>query len=172
MKHTLLTFILPVALCSPPMLQAQAPVKADSDHARLLASSDARLAANKRLVYDFWREVMEAGRADLAAKYVAESYIQHDPTQPSGRAAFASALAKSAQPKAVEPRVKASLVTVAAEGDMVILCFVAEGPDPGDATKTFTTTWFDMFRVQEGKIAEHWDAAPLDAVARLHRSSR
>jgi len=27
-------------------------------------------------------------------------------------------------------------------------------------TKKYTTTWFDMFRIEGGKIAEHWDAAP------------
>ena len=31
---------------------------------------------------------------------------------------------------------------------------------PKDATKKYTTTWFDMFRIEGGRIAEHWDAAP------------
>jgi predicted SnoaL-like aldol condensation-catalyzing enzyme len=25
--------------------------------------------------------------------------------------------------------------------------------------RTYTTTWFDMFRVVDGKIVEHWDPA-------------
>ena len=28
-----------------------------------------------------------------------------------------------------------------------------------DSTKKYTTTWFDMFRIENGKIAEHWDTA-------------
>jgi hypothetical protein len=35
-----------------------------TDHAPLLVSPDARLAENKRLVYDFWREVFEAAHMD------------------------------------------------------------------------------------------------------------
>ncbi len=42
---------------------------------------------------------------------------------------------------------------------MVVLSFVREGPDPKDPTKKYTTTWFDMFRLEGGKIAEHWDGA-------------
>jgi len=43
----------------------------------------------------------------------------------------------------------------------VVLAFVREAPDPKDAARKYTTTWFDMFRVADGKIAEHWDAAQL-----------
>jgi len=31
---------------------------------------------------------------------------------------------------------------------------------PKDPAKKYTTTWFDMFRLESGKIAEHWDPAP------------
>src|ERR1041384_3047085 len=68
--------------------EGQVAVQASPDHAKLLQSADPRLAANKRFVYDFWREVLEAGHMDLAPKYLAESYIQHNPNVPSGRAAF------------------------------------------------------------------------------------
>ncbi|MNL88139.1 hypothetical protein D3C87_2176740 [compost metagenome] len=44
-----------------------------------------------------------------------------------------------------------------ADGDFVVLAFAREVPDPKDATKKYTTTWFDMFRIENGKIAEHWD---------------
>ncbi len=40
---------------------AQVAVQADPDHKQLLASKDKHLAANKKLVYDFWREVFEGG---------------------------------------------------------------------------------------------------------------
>jgi predicted SnoaL-like aldol condensation-catalyzing enzyme len=40
-----------------------------------------------------------------------------------------------------------------------VLSFAREYADPKDATKKYSTTWFDMFRLENGKIAEHWDPA-------------
>jgi len=100
---------------------------------------------------------------ELADKYMAESYVQHNPTVPTGRAAFVEFFSKFAKPKTIEPRVKAPLVAITAEGDLVILSFARELTDPKDATKKYTTTWFDMFRIDGGKIAEHWDAATKPA---------
>jgi predicted SnoaL-like aldol condensation-catalyzing enzyme len=31
--------------------------------------------------------------------------------------------------------------------------------DPKDSTKTYTTSWFDMWRFVDGKADEHWDGA-------------
>jgi predicted SnoaL-like aldol condensation-catalyzing enzyme len=149
-----------VALIAPSVVAAQVPVTAQTDQAALLASADAGLAANKRLVYDFWREVFEGAHMELADKYMAESYIQHNPNVPTGRAAFVEFFSKRVKPQTIEPRVKAPLVAIVAEGDLVILSFVREGVDPADPAKKYTTTWFDMFRIESGKIAEHWDAAP------------
>jgi predicted SnoaL-like aldol condensation-catalyzing enzyme len=138
---------------------AQVPVQSNPDHAQLLASPDPRLAANKRLVYDFWREVFEAGHMDLAPRYMAESYIQHNPMVPTGRAAFVDFFSKIAVPKAIADKVAAPLVAILADGDLVVLVFAREVPDPKDSAKKYTTTWFDMFRIEGGKIAEHWDPA-------------
>ena len=140
-------------------LQAQVPVLANTNHAQMLASPDPKLGANKRIVYDFWREVFEGRHMDLAEKYMAESYIQHNPNVATGRAAFVEFFSKLSPPKTIEAQVKAPLVAIVAEGDLVVLSFVREGPDPKDPTKKYTTTWFDMFRLEGGKIAEHWDAA-------------
>ncbi|MCR6654153.1 MAG: nuclear transport factor 2 family protein [Cellvibrionaceae bacterium] len=138
---------------------AQVPVTQASDHAALLHSADPKLAQNKRLVYDFWREVFEAGQLQLADKYMAETYIQHNPNVPTGRAAFVKFFGKIKKPKPVEDTVAAPLVAITADGDLVILSFVREYADPKDPSKKYTTTWFDMFRIENGKIAEHWDPA-------------
>jgi len=138
---------------------AQVAVTANPDQAAMLASADARLAANKRLVYDFWREVFEGGHMELADKYMAEGYIQHNPMVPTGRAAFVEAFGKRVKPMPIEARVKAPLVAVVAEGDFVVLSFARELDDPKDAGKKYSSTWFDMFRIENGRIAEHWDPA-------------
>lgn len=140
--------------------RAQLPVQANPDHAALLASSDARLAANKKLVYDFWREVLEAGHLELAPNYLAEGYAQHNPNVPTGREGFVKFFGQFAKPAEIRPRVAAPLVAIVAEGELVMLSFVSERPDPKDKTQKYTTTWFDLFRVQDGRISEHWDSAP------------
>lgn len=159
MRSTLATIVLAACIATSWSAHAQVNVEANPNQEQLLASPDPRLAANKRLVYDFWREVLEAGHLDLADKYMAEDYIQHNPNVPTGRAGFKEFFSKIAKNQPIEPRVKAPLVAILAEGDYVLLSFVREGTDPKDASKKYTTTWFDMFRVQNGKIAEHWDNA-------------
>jgi predicted SnoaL-like aldol condensation-catalyzing enzyme len=153
-----LAFLFAAALST--AASAQLAVVAQPNHELLLASSDAHLAANKRLVYDFWREVFEGGHMELADKYMAESYIQHNPNVATGRAAFIEAFSKRVKPQAIVAKVKAPIVAIVAEGDLVVFGFVREGTDPKDVAKKYTTTWFDMFRIESGKIAEHWDSAP------------
>jgi predicted SnoaL-like aldol condensation-catalyzing enzyme len=145
-----------LSLCLPSF--AQVPVTANPDHAAMLASKDPKLAANKKLVYDFWREVFEAGHMELANKYMAETYIQHNPTVATGRKAFVDFFSQFKKPQPITDKVNAPLVSITAEGDLVTLAFASERKDPKDPTKTYTTTWFDMFRIENGKIAEHWDA--------------
>lgn len=146
-----------ILLAALPLL-AQVPVTGTKVHGPLLASTNPHLAANKRLVYDFWREVLDAGHLELAGKYLSEDYIQHNPTVPTGRAGFVAHFSKFTHPSGIRPDVKASLVSIVAEGDLVIVASVAEIPDPDHVGKKYTTTWFDMFRIEHGKIAEHWDS--------------
>lgn len=147
-----------VATASPPAA-AQVPVVANPDHERMLASTDAKLAANKRLVYDFWREVLEAGHLDKAEQYLSEGYAQHNPNVPTGRAGFVEFFGKFSKRRPMEPRVQAPLVAMVAEGDLVVMAFARQVTDPKDASRPYTTTWFDMFRVEGGRIVAHWDPA-------------
>jgi predicted SnoaL-like aldol condensation-catalyzing enzyme len=153
-----LSVVLATALFATPSF-AQLPVEANANHEAMLASADPHLAANKRLVYDFWREILEAGHMDLAEKYMAVDYKQHNPGVPTGRAGFVEFFSKMSKPEAIQPKIQEPLVAIVAEGDLVVLSFVSEKKDPKDATKNYTTTWFDMFRVENGKVAEHWDPA-------------
>jgi predicted SnoaL-like aldol condensation-catalyzing enzyme len=157
MRNTLLIILLTSYTFAGGAARAQVPVQANPNHEEMLASADPRLAANKRLVYDFYREVFEGGHMELAEKYLAESYIQHNPTVPTGRAGFVELFSKFAKPKTIEAKMKAPVVSIVAEGNLVVLSFVKEYNDPADATKKYTTTWFDMFRIEAGRLAEHWD---------------
>src|SRR5437016_14682962 len=121
MKRPFLVAALAAVLVAPLFAEAQVAVAPNPKHEQLLASPDAKLAANKRLVYDFWREVFEGGHMELAEKYMAESYVQHNPNVPTGRAAFVEFFSKFAKAKTIEPRVKAPLVAITADGHRVLL---------------------------------------------------
>ena len=139
--------------------QAQVAVTPNPDQEAMLQSKDPQLAKNKRFVYDFWREVFEAAHMDLAPHYMAEGYIQHNPRVPTGRQAFIDFFTKMRKPTPIESKVRAPLIAILADGDLVTMVFVREYPEPSDPSKKYTTTWFDMFRIVDGKIAEHWDPA-------------
>lgn len=168
LRATLAGALLGAGLLGSGPARAQVPVTANPDHAAMLASPNPALAANKKLVYDFWREVFEGGHMDLAPKYMAESYIQHNPNVATGRQPFIDFFSKIRKPSPIADQVKAPLVAILADGDLVTLAFAREHPDPADPQRKYTTTWFDMFRIVDGKIAEHWDPAlkPVPAPAK------
>ena len=112
MNRLLRGVCLALVLALPATSSAQIEVKANPNHATLLASHDARLAANKRLVYDFWRSVIEAGHMDLTDKYLSEGYIQHNPNVPTGRAGFVKAFSAMTKPKPSEAKMKASRMSL------------------------------------------------------------
>lgn len=152
-------FMLLVGILSLTSAHASEPVVGTDNQKALLESRDPDLAANKQLVYDFWREVFEGGHMENIDQYVHESYIQHNPNVPTGRDAFVAFFSQVRDPKPIAEEILAPLVSIVAERDMVILSFAREYEEPNDPGQTYTTTWFDMFRIEDGRIIEHWDPA-------------
>lgn len=159
MKHLSLTVTVLAILCVSSLAQAQLPVIPLASQSQLLKSDNPKYAANKKLVYDMWREFLEGGHMESAEKYFAESYMQHNPNAATGRKALVEFFSKWAKPATVADSIKSKVVAIVAEGDLVVISFVSERTDPRDKNRKYTTTWFDMFRVENGKIAEHWDSA-------------
>jgi predicted SnoaL-like aldol condensation-catalyzing enzyme len=52
-----------------------------------------------------------------------------------------------------------------AEGDMVMVAVVTFEPEPEQPGKKYATTHFDLYRIENGKIAEHWDHVPKSKAA-------
>ena len=134
------------------------PVVAVKEQEGMLKSPDATLAANKKLVYDFYRIVLRGRQLDQAEKYMREDYIQHNPNAETGIKGFKEFFQKLGGPLPV-PETLADLVAIMAEGDLVTLLLRREYDEPAKPGEKYTSTWFDTFRIEGGKIAEHWDPA-------------
>lgn len=105
--------------------------------------------ANKALVRAFVDNILIHGRLDtVGAHFAGDHYIQHNPQIADNLSGLGAALEAMAA-KGVVMRYS-RIHAVLGEGDFVLA--VSEGTLGGIAT-----SFYDLFRVEHGKIAEHWD---------------
>ena len=123
------------------------------------SNMNAREQANLKFVLDWWREVIQARHVELAPKYQAEDYIQHNINIQTGRAGFVKFFGGLGQPVAILPELTQKPAVAFAKGDYVVVIWEREGKDPADATKTYKYNTYDLLRLQNGKVQEHWDWA-------------
>jgi len=152
---------LTIALLSYNVSKAQDAVVVAKNTDALFTSSNAKLHKNKQVVYHIVKDLLECNHWELADKYIAEGYIQHNPNVANGRdvvVKFFTEILK-VKPSPIPEKMASKVVSVVAEGDLVTVAFVREMKDPKDESKTYTTTWFDQWRIEKGKAIEHWDGA-------------
>lgn len=108
-----------------------------------------RTADNKALVKAFVDDILVGGRMDkLAGYFDGDNYVQHNPQvadKVSGLGAALQAMAKAGVTMQYDRVHK-----VLGEGNFVLV--VSEGQFAGKHV-----AFYDLFRVEAGKIAEHWD---------------
>ena len=120
----------------------------------LFAQDSAQEAKNKKLVLDWYREVIAYGHVDLAPKYMADDYLEHNPNYPGGRAEFVAHFGKTPA-KPIQAKFPKDPDRAFAKGDYVVLVWEFSSEDKSG--KAFKYNTFDVVRVQNGKIQEHWD---------------
>ncbi len=140
---------------------AQEPVVGATDVEALFHSRNPRLDANMQVVYHIEKELLEADHWELADRYLTARYLQHNPNAASGRDAVVNYFTKVLKlaPKPIPAKLGIAVVSVVAQGDLVIVTTPRVVKDRTDPSKSYTTTWFDMWRIKDGKADEHWDCA-------------
>lgn len=117
----------------------------------LNALSQTQLAEqNKKIVTDFYEGVFLKHQVKAYAdRYIGDQYIQHNPHVPDGKAPFVDFFTGHFKEN---PEAKSVIKRAVAEGDLVFLHVhsTQNAQDRGVAI-------VDIFRVQNGKIVEHWD---------------
>ena len=108
-----------------------------------------RTEQNKLLVRNFVKDILVDGKMDkLAGYFDGNSYTQHNPQIGDGLSGLGSALEAMAKQGIALKYSK--IHKVLGEGNFVLV--VSEGTF-GDRP----TSFYDLFRVKNGKLVEHWD---------------
>ena len=113
------------------------------------AADAATQEANKKAVLEFYEAALNQKDFDAAAKYFGPRYIQHNPTAPDGIEGFKAFLSFLREKF---PDSRSEIKRAFAEGDYVILHVHAVRE-----TGTRGRAIVDIFRLENGKIVEHWD---------------
>jgi predicted SnoaL-like aldol condensation-catalyzing enzyme len=106
-----------------------------------------------------FKDILQYGHVELAEKVMAPTYIQHNPNVPTGRAAFVDFFSRIRKPEPLQEAWKNKPTLMFASGSYVFLIVKRAEKDPDDPNQTYPAYWFDMVRVDNGMIQEHWDAA-------------
>lgn len=104
---------------------------------------------NKEVVQAMYDEFFNAHDISAAEKYVREDYIQHNPGVGQGRAALMEGFAAKFE---AEPTFHLEIKMMIEEDDKVAVYL--KNVDPEGNTKARVV---DIYRMQDGKLAEHWD---------------
>lgn len=92
--------------------------------------------------------------------YMREDYIQHNPLVPQGREGFRTFFETTFE---AIPDWSYSLKNIIADGDFVWVYGTYAGTQKGDwlgipaSGKNFAFDAVDIFRLEDGQLAEHWD---------------
>ena len=153
--HLMLSVALLAATAAVPMV-AQEPVKGVADPDSLFKDKNKKVNDLKQVAYHLEKELLQCNHWDEADKWLTPEYIQHNPQVASGRDNVVKFF--GSRPKtATCDKLNAPVVAVVADGDLVTVVTARNLKDSkGNA---YTTTWFDMWRIKDGKADEHWDPA-------------
>jgi predicted SnoaL-like aldol condensation-catalyzing enzyme len=113
-------------------------------------AADAKQEANRKIVLEFYDKGLNQKDADGAIAYMGDRYVQHNPNAADGPEGFRKFIAFLREKF---PNSKSEIKRSFVDGDYVIL-HVHAVREPG----TRGSAIVDIFKLENGKIVEHWDA--------------
>ena len=122
-----------------------------------MAAEPTQQERNEQLVLDMWKGVITNLDEAAVMRYIAVDYKQHNPNVGPGRQGLLEAVRRS-KAQGGHHSIK-RLIATFAKDDLVVLVWDRDLPDPKNPGRIYTNNAFDMFRVKDGMVVEHWDDA-------------
>lgn len=104
---------------------------------------------HKDLIRSFYEEFFNRHIVEAADRFVREDYIQHNPGLGQGREALKRAFAEKFQ---ANPDFRLEIIMLIAEADKVAVYL--KNVDAAGNTRARVV---DIYRIEDGMLAEHWD---------------
>jgi predicted SnoaL-like aldol condensation-catalyzing enzyme len=133
---------------------------------------------NLDFVLDFWNNVWTKRDPVRVKQIYAADYIEHNPVVVGGVDGIVEYVTKARERERrlglPGPTRSADFLMTMVDGDIVTLIFPRQLPDPCQPGKTIPHMGFEMLRVRDNKIVEHWDDAvpPAGSSDKAPRSSQ
>lgn len=105
---------------------------------------------NKAIVKAYIERVFNAHDLGCIDEYMHDDYVQHNPNVAQGKAGFVEFFRNVMFKKF--PDFRQEIKHMYAEGDLVLVHLLAVAK-PGEVENIV----FDVYRLRDGKLAEHWD---------------
>ncbi|MCU1717904.1 nuclear transport factor 2 family protein [Pseudomonas sp. 5P_3.1_Bac2] len=105
--------------------------------------------ANRALVLSFYNQFFNEHDTAAASKLITDDYRQHNPHVPDGKAPMVEYFTEFFK---TYPDARAKVVRSATDGDLVYLHVHST-----DSKTDRGVALVDIFRVEDGRIVEHWD---------------
>ena len=107
---------------------------------------------NKAIVLRVYDEAFGQGRTEVINELISEDYIQHNPMVPNGPEGLIGYIEML---KSMDPAPVLTVKHILADGDLVAVHWHSSTTPNNESTGQ---AGFDLYRLDNGTIVEHWDA--------------
>lgn len=115
-------------------------------------SEESREEQNKAIVLRVYDEAFGQGKTEVINELFSEEYIQHNPMVPNGPEGLIGYIEML---KSMDPTPVLAVKHILADGDLVAVHWHSSTTPNNESTGQ---AGFDLYRLDNGTIVEHWDA--------------
>lgn len=139
---------------------AQEPVVGFGEPESHFTDPDPQMNAKKQVALHIMRELLQCNHWSDAGNWLTDRYLQHNPNVGSGLAPVIAFFTATRKPTPTCDKLNTPITAVFVQGDLVTVMYPRTYKHPVTG-EPYTSTWYDTWRIVNGKADEHWDPATI-----------